>query len=212
MGALQSVFSHIETRGNRNRSRSRSASAWLLSSELGNVPWIELSSSARLHDSSRSDRPTRLPEFSVLWQREFGSAENDAKLVPIILRVVEAIREAYRPLAPPAESRQASDTLVTKIILGTMGCLPACDRYFIDGFKSCGLKYSCLNVKFVERALQFSRDNLTDFHEERERIQRLGGIRNRLQLREIITKVRFHTKESICDRALEKLNRRRFAI
>src|SRR5208283_1742438 len=60
------------------------------------------------------------PQFSVLWKQEFGAGDNDLKLVPIILKAITAIREAYRPFAPLAESRQASDTLVTKILLARL--------------------------------------------------------------------------------------------
>jgi len=116
------------------------------------------------------------PQFTVLWEQEFGGGDNDTELLPVIEEVIRAVREAYRPFAPAAESRQASDTLVTKVILGTLGCLPACDRYFIDGFKIEKNKYSYLNAKFVERVLQFSRHNLRDLREEQERISRSGGI------------------------------------
>ena len=115
--------------------------------------------------------------FSDLWEQEFGAGENDTKLAGIILEAIKAVREAYRPIAPAPESRQASDTLVTKVILGTFGCLPACDRYFIDGFRSAGFKYSRPNARFVERVLHFCRDNLRDFREEQTTIERSGGMR-----------------------------------
>jgi hypothetical protein len=60
-------------------------------------------------------------KFSVLWQNEIGAHDDDAKLVPLILRAIDAVRDAYRPFAPPT---QASDILVTKVLLGTFGCLP----------------------------------------------------------------------------------------
>jgi len=116
------------------------------------------------------------PRFSVLWKQECGAGDNDTKLVPIILEAIDAVREGYRPFAPAAESRQASDTLVTKVILGTFGSMPACDRYFIDGFRIAGFRYSYLNAKFVERVLHFCRDNLRDLREEQTRIERLGGM------------------------------------
>ncbi len=116
------------------------------------------------------------PRFSVLWEQEFGAGENDTKLVPIIFEAIAAVREAYRPFAPATEARQASDTLVTKVILGIFGALPACDRYFSDGFKFKidGLRYS-LNTKCVERVLQFCRDNLRELREEQKRIERSSG-------------------------------------
>lgn len=117
------------------------------------------------------------PRFSVLWEQEFGAGDDDLNLVPIILETINAVREAYRPFAPSAESRQASDTLVTKIILGTFGCLPACDRFFIDGFKSANFRYSYLNAKFLERILKFCKDNLRELREAQESIERTGGMR-----------------------------------
>ena len=106
-----------------------------------------------------------------------AGGDHDKKLVPLILEASEAIREAYRPFVPQTESSQPTDTLVTKIILGTLGCLPACDRFFIDGFKSGGFSYFHLNAKCVERLLHFSRDNLRELREEQESIERTGGMR-----------------------------------
>lgn len=82
------------------------------------------------------------PRFAILREQEFGSAEDDSRFVPLILEAAGAIREAYRPFAPKSESRQASDTLVTKVMLGTFGCLPACDQYFISGWRSERHQYS----------------------------------------------------------------------
>jgi len=117
------------------------------------------------------------PRFSILREREFGSVGDDSRLVPLILEAAGAIREAYRPFAPKSESRQASDTLVTKIVLGTFGCLPACDRYFLDGWKSAGLPYSYLNSRFVERILRFCRDHLAEFRDEQAQIERERSVR-----------------------------------
>ena len=115
--------------------------------------------------------------FSLLWDKEFGAGDNDSKLIAIILEAIDAVREAYRPFARSAESRQASDTLVTKVILGTFGCLPACDRYFIDGFKSASFRYSYLNANFIDRILHFCRDNLPELREGQSTIERAGGLR-----------------------------------
>jgi hypothetical protein len=118
------------------------------------------------------------PQFLVLWRQEFGARSgDDSNLVPVILNAASAIREAYRPFAPPVESRQASDTLVTKVLLGTFGCLPACDRYFSDGFKSNGFAYACLNTTFIEQVLHFCTNNLCKLCDEQARIESAGGVR-----------------------------------
>jgi len=93
------------------------------------------------------------------------------------LEAIDAVREAYRAFAPQAEARQASDTLVTKVLLGTFGCLPACDRFFIYGFKASGSKYSYVNSKFIERILSFCHRNLGELQAEQQMIERAGGIR-----------------------------------
>jgi hypothetical protein len=117
------------------------------------------------------------PRFSVLWEQEIGAGENDLDRIPLIIEAIDGVREAYRPFAPSSESRQASDTLVTKVILGTFGCLPACDRFFIEGFKRTGHRYSRLNTKFIERILLFCKDNLSELREGQARIERIGKMR-----------------------------------
>jgi hypothetical protein len=117
------------------------------------------------------------PEFTSLWQHEFGPTEDGRKLIPVILASVTAIREAYRPFAPNSEDRQASDTLVTKILLGTFGCFPACDRYFIDGTKSVGLKGRYVNSKLIEDLLAFCSEHLAEFQTERAALEKASGFR-----------------------------------
>lgn len=116
-------------------------------------------------------------QFDRLWDPDFGSRTSDRGLTALILKAVLAIREAYRPFAPSAESRQASDTLVTKIMLATLGCLPACDRFFINGFTKSGYKYSYVNENFVTRILEICRNNLAALEEERARIETARPIR-----------------------------------
>jgi hypothetical protein len=110
------------------------------------------------------------PQFCDLREKEFGAGNNDSELVPIILDAVAAIRQAYSPFNP-------SDTLVTKVLLGTFGCLPACDRYFKDGFKRTGFQYSHLNAAFIERVLWFCKANFVALREEQQRIETVGGMR-----------------------------------
>ena len=118
------------------------------------------------------------PQLSVLWEREFGASNTDSELVPILLKAIDAVRDAYKPFAG---ANGASDTLVTKIILGTLGCLPACDRYFIKGFKSEGLSFSHLNAKnaenFVHQVLDFCQNHLRELREEQDRIERASEMR-----------------------------------
>jgi hypothetical protein len=113
-------------------------------------------------------------QFKPLWTREFGATDNDADLIPIILDAVAALRGAYRPIA---ESRDATDTLVTKIVLGTTGSLPACDRFFVSGFKQAGYNWPGLNSRFLTQLLRFTVDRRSELLAEQQTIERIGGIK-----------------------------------
>jgi hypothetical protein len=104
-----------------------------------------------------------------LWNDDVGSMAEHEALIPTILDAVQAVRQAYQPFG------QATDTLVTKVLLGTLGCLPACDRFFIEGFKKEGYKYSRLNNRFVDRVLRFCRDNAAELRDEQIRIREVSG-------------------------------------
>jgi hypothetical protein len=70
-----------------------------------------------------------------------------------------------------------SDTLVTKILLGTLGCVPACDRYFLAGFAHCGFSFSYFNGRFVNRVLEFCRTNRNELRDAQSKIHARIGTR-----------------------------------
>jgi hypothetical protein len=111
-----------------------------------------------------------MPLFAPLWQTEFGSSDGDAEHVPLIDKAIETIRLAYKPF-------HATDTLVTKVLLGTLGCLPAWDRLFLKGLKKSGeFKYSGNNGIFISRILDFCRKNAGELQLEQARIKAESGV------------------------------------
>ncbi len=115
------------------------------------------------------------PEFAPLWQREFGCTDDDMQLLPVIFDATKAIRRAYEPFAK-ALDKQVSDTLVTKVLLGTFGCLPACDELFTAGFRHSGFGFSYLNKNFVKRVFEFCRQNCADLQEGQARINQSSPV------------------------------------
>ncbi|NLW36313.1 MAG: hypothetical protein GXY80_12690 [Syntrophorhabdus aromaticivorans] len=84
--------------------------------------------------------------YSQLWN---CSAEllRQAETLSLILECAQRIRSAYRNKTKFVNGKEssgavASDTLVTKILLGTFGCTPAYDRYFCSGIVAVGLRPS----------------------------------------------------------------------
>jgi hypothetical protein len=111
------------------------------------------------------------PHLSDLWKKETGSEPADERLVTVILELFQAVKAAYKPFG------LASDILATKVILGTVGCLPAVDRFFIDGFRKSQRKYSSpLNRAFIERIIQFCIECGPELRIEQARIEAAGGM------------------------------------
>ena len=113
--------------------------------------------------------------FDSLWGIDFGSEADDRDLIPLLIEFVDGIRVTYQPFAPTPRSSQPTDTLISKVILGTLGWAPACDRYFIAGFKNSGYRYSRLNDLFLEGVLSFVEDHLRELRREQVRILRKSG-------------------------------------
>lgn len=109
------------------------------------------------------------PRFAPLWHRDIGGSEHDIEHVPLILEAADAVREAYKPFG------NATDTLVTKVLLGTLACLPATDRLFRDGFARSDYKYSRLNRKFVHSVVGFCGQKLPVLRSEQARIKGISG-------------------------------------
>ena len=111
------------------------------------------------------------PQFSNLWQCDVGTHDDHVELAATIMALVESVRAAYERFGKP------TDTLATKVLLGTVGCLPACDRFFIQGFRAQGYRYSSLNGRFVDRILRFCIGNRPELAKLQSMIIRRGGPR-----------------------------------
>lgn len=62
-----------------------------------------------------------------------------------------------KPISP-------TDTLLSKILLGTLGCVPAYDRYFIDGLKEKKMKNTTFNVISLNELFDFIYCNRTEIN------------------------------------------------
>src|SRR5208282_5602226 len=70
-------------------------------------------------------------------------------------------------------------TLVTKILLGTLACVPAYDQYFIRGLRLNGLPYSGLKKSNFGKLLSFVKKpkTLAQFEKAQGQIEKIGGVR-----------------------------------
>ncbi len=73
-----------------------------------------------------------------------------------------------------AVKKDVSDTLITKILMGTLGCVPAYDRYFIDGVKDQHVTTGNYNMKSLLRLVDFYEENEPKLEKARKRLKLYG--------------------------------------
>lgn len=61
-----------------------------------------------------------------------------------------------------------STTLITKILMGTLGCVPAYDRYFIDGIKDQNVSTGNYNLQSLLKLVDFYEKNSARLEEARQ--------------------------------------------
>jgi len=66
--------------------------------------------------------------YSQLWRLDFDTVKKEAPEVSLVISLATRLRQVYAELQV-----SPTDTLVTKVLLGTFGCIPAYDTLFING-------------------------------------------------------------------------------
>lgn len=69
---------------------------------------------------------------------------------------------------------QVSFTLITKILMGTLGCVPAYDRYFIAGIKNQKVATGNYNLKSILQLVDFYDKNADRLECVREKMEVAG--------------------------------------
>ena len=69
-----------------------------------------------------------------------------------------------KPISP-------TDTLLSKVILGTLGCVPAYDRYFINGLKEMKLQHTGFNESSLNELFNFSDNNKNEIRQAQKLIE-----------------------------------------
>ena len=85
--------------------------------------------------------------------------------------------ESEKPITP-------TDTLISKIMLGTLACVPAYDRYFIDGLKYKGFRFFTFNSNSLNELFDFIDDNLTEIKECKDYL--LNGTKKHYTIMKIV--------------------------
>ncbi|MCE9507528.1 MAG: hypothetical protein K8R48_04330 [Alphaproteobacteria bacterium] len=108
---------------------------------------------------------------------DFSSDKGDEitkALFELLNRVKSCYNDAKTKRGGPAN---VTDTLATKILMGTLGCIPAYDRYFTIGLKKHNLKSSPLNGYNFSAMMDFCSKYQKEFEQAQGNVSQQRGLR-----------------------------------
>ncbi|MFT3677764.1 MAG: hypothetical protein QM781_17865 [Chitinophagaceae bacterium] len=107
--------------------------------------------------------------FSSDGQKLKCSVENEVskRNIKDILKLKEKLSNHYSGIiftkgADQPKPVTPTDTLLSKIMLGALGCIPAYDRYFIDGLKEKNIQSTSFNDRSLNELFDFSDKNKSE--------------------------------------------------
>lgn len=115
----------------------------------------------------------------VKYNALFGiSAENLCKKsnLDLLEEIGARIKVCYANEKPVCDGipNNATDTLITKILLGTLGCVPAYDRYYVQSVKKHHVSSGKYNRNSVYCIAKFYCDNSDKFEKLRQELSKCG--------------------------------------
>ncbi|MBQ0156122.1 MAG: hypothetical protein KBT22_06050 [Bacteroidales bacterium] len=87
-------------------------------------------------------------KYNSLWGKTWSSVVSDKSDIDLIFNkngLKDELVSCYK-----SKGISPTDTLITKIILGTMGCIPAYDRFLIEGLRADGKTKNFGKKSFVQ--------------------------------------------------------------
>ena len=101
--------------------------------------------------------------------------ESNQKLLEEINDFISGYYDIVRKSVKSQEIKNdISYTLITKILMGTLGCVPAYDRYFIAGIKDRKVATGVYNVKSVLQLVDFYEKNADRLNQVRQSMTVFG--------------------------------------
>ena len=104
---------------------------------------------------------------------------------------------------PP--KNKLSDTLITKVLMGTLGCVPAYDRYFVAGLKDQKVSTGLYNIRSILKLVDFYEDNKEKLEAARDSLKVNGMPYPQMKLLDMgFWQIGFEldTKKELIDRTL----------
>lgn len=131
----------------------------------------------------QKDYKVHIPVVKIIMEEKYQhlvgiSAEEliEVDKLELLEEVSDRIRKAYGAEQPSFEGmvNNATDTLVTKILLGTLGCVPAYDRYYVQAVRQYGISAGGYNKKSVRDVAGYYLSHKDEFECVREELSACG--------------------------------------
>lgn len=131
----------------------------------------------------QKDYKVHIPIVMIIQEQKYNplygiSAEDlcAKENLDLLNEIAMRIRDCYAKEQPSADgiTNNATDTLVTKILLGTLGCVPAFDRYYVNSVKKNRVSTGIFNKNSVRSVAEFYCDNLDAFENLRHELSKCG--------------------------------------
>lgn len=128
----------------------------------------------------QKDYKVHIPVVKEILKKEydclFGIECRELRKKPVQdkLRKLEQFMEScYEGIRKTVKSTEKSPsaTLITKILMGTLGCVPAYDRYFIEGVKALKVTTGIYNMNSLLKLVDFYEANYDRLEKERKKLK-----------------------------------------
>lgn len=112
-------------------------------------------------------------KYDSLWGIEinkYKNKENQDKLKDLVRRIKDIYNEIRLGVKETIPKNDLSDTLVTKVLMGTLGCVPAYDRYFISGVRNEKAASGNFNIRSILELVGFYNKYYDEFEKARKQM------------------------------------------
>jgi len=114
-------------------------------------------------------------KYEILWNMNIAELTAESKKITLLFKLLQILNNIY--MQQINTKKKVTDTLITKIFLGTLCCSPAYDRYFKEGCKKKKIKpYSNFSEKSLIKVVEHYSQNKNEFHSASRKIFRLCHI------------------------------------
>jgi len=130
----------------------------------------------------QKDYKVHIPIIKIILNKKYDSLfgincsdlknkENMNKLMGLVNEIREYYDTIRKGVIEIDLKTELSNTLITKILMGTLGCVPAYDRYFIEGVKTEKVTTGNFNEKSLNKLIDFYEQNFEILESYRKKMK-----------------------------------------